>query len=1156
MSQPTSFEQFQTFLREMFQYDNNDLDFGLFKVLRLKRNYIEQFINGDSEQDLRQIVQGEMAAIRSAESEDERESLGRYLTELGRKTKDAWAALLPEPNDAEKQVRLKQAVAALEEQDKLAATLQRLERWLATQRVSLGHLEAQLYNYLLNFFELYYQNGDFGYNSRASNAFKVPYEADYDGSDTLFHWKHKDSYYIKTGASFPEVKLDVLGQKVVFRLQAGGDEGAEATAQNNNKESDIKQYRLAGIAQESSADSSNTWVLRFTLAKASTPKAEVYQQLWQAAFAGVTHAPADIAPYLLEGNENKSVFNDLGKDHDKAEGGQIKGINQLRLSQDKYFEAIAKHPAFRALGSNGDKRVETLKQDVTAQALYAIDKALNRFYVGQDADYFIHKDLHGFLTREKDRFIKNVIFSDLDTLLARQVEPATLIIARGFNAVAARIIEFLDVLETFQRNLFTLKKKVVDTHWLISVGKIDAAFYPRIIANPRLIDYWASEFKCAVTSIEDVAAHPTLVVDTSLFSNTAERELIEEIIGSFDRLDEQTDGLLIHSENWQALNLLQDKFRERIQCIYIDPPYNTGGDGFLYKDSFRHSSWASMIEDRLALAKGFLGQTGVLFASIDDKERLQLERLLAEAFGAGNRVEELIWAQNSNKNKSPTYSTNHEYIEVFAKNLETVKAIPAMFREPKPGYAEIMELVERLNPDYPTITDIESEISRLFEQHKREVKEELEEQGVEFDKILDPWKGLYNYNRAEYRDQNGDYVDELSARSSLAKIWIWRESDTSMPQVKQDSQKAEFRDPLHLAFRFYEPRHPETNNTSPHPKRGWAWPYERMEGQTSCFVELERDKRIVWGKNEKKIPQIKRFLHEAETNVSKSVVLDYSDGEKDLTNITGKTRTFASPKPVSLINRLVEQSTSAGDWVMDFFAGSGTTVHAVLQLETKRRFVISEMGEHFDTILKPRIARVMYSAHWKAGHPGAANRHRHIIKVQRLEQYEDVIANLDTAWNDSTLPEGIPVSYLFRPEQNRTQLSLNLKRPFDNRLRVGRAREEQAIDLLESWAYLQGYWQRSRRVFNEAGRRYECLETECGTLVVLRDIIEPEDDSAGLKAIVARYVDCDEGGNSTLRLRRLEVNHWANLVSIEAALNGLPCTIINAQDFDRGAEWV
>jgi len=116
MSQPTAFEQFQQFLREMFQYDNNDLDLGLFKVLRLKRNYIEQFITGEGENDLKKIVARELSAIRSAESEDERESLGNYLNDLGRKTKDAWTALLPTPNDTAKQAALKKAIEQLEDE--------------------------------------------------------------------------------------------------------------------------------------------------------------------------------------------------------------------------------------------------------------------------------------------------------------------------------------------------------------------------------------------------------------------------------------------------------------------------------------------------------------------------------------------------------------------------------------------------------------------------------------------------------------------------------------------------------------------------------------------------------------------------------------------------------------------------------------------------------------------------------------------------------------------------------------------------------------------------------------------------------------------------------------------------------------------------------
>lgn len=162
MTTATPFSQFQTFLREMFQFDHNELDFGLFKVLRLKRTYIEQFISGDGDQDLRRIVSRELQAIRSADDADERQWLANRCELLGIKAKKAWESTVADVQNPAQHETLRQAVRALEEDDKLTTTLERLDRWLQAQQHSDSHLEAQLYNYLLNFFELYYQNGDFG----------------------------------------------------------------------------------------------------------------------------------------------------------------------------------------------------------------------------------------------------------------------------------------------------------------------------------------------------------------------------------------------------------------------------------------------------------------------------------------------------------------------------------------------------------------------------------------------------------------------------------------------------------------------------------------------------------------------------------------------------------------------------------------------------------------------------------------------------------------------------------------------------------------------------------------------------------------------------------------------------------------------------------
>jgi adenine-specific DNA-methyltransferase len=1103
----TPFAQFQTFLREMFQYDHNDLDFGIFRVLRFKRTYIEQFINGDGGEDLRGIVARELAVIRSAESRNEQEALGRYLEELGKKAKDAWTVLQQDPNDADKQAKLRQAIEALEDEGNLTATLERLDRWLSTQRLSESFLEAQLYNYLLNFFELYYQNGDFGYNSRAGQAFKVPYEADYDGSDTLFHWKHKDSYYIKTANSFPEVRVEVRSQKIVFRLEAGGDEGAETTAQNNNKDTGIKHYRLASIVE-----TDGEWRVTFRLAETSTPKTDIYPALWRAVFS----SDADLTPFLYrkekDGEAPKPIFKDLGADYDKTEGGQVKGINQLRLSEDAYAEAVAERPEFADHGRNKEARVTAATAHPTVKALYALDKALNRFYVGQDADYFVHKDLRGFLTREKNRFIKNVVFSDLEALLDPKADGATRILARAFNAVASRIIEFLDALETFQRNLYTLKKKVVDTHWLISVGKIPETYYPRLLEFQTLLDYFRDEFKLDVKSVDDLKNHPTLVVDTSLFVGGDERALADDILSdpAFDNLDEQIDGLLLHSENWQALNLLQEKYRERVKCIYIDPPYNTGNDGFLYKDSFRHSSWISMMWDRLEISTSLLKNQGFLFSSIDRNEHRNLIQTMTSLFGENNFIEEIVWQKSYGGGHKTKHVNNlHEFLIGFACNKA---ATPTFWLRPDPEASKYYKFEDdksgirgryRTQPLHTTSNDFRKNLT--YPIPIPDCTPENEE-----------WKSRMN----EIREQ----LSEGRLKITQQETGEWRVTLDGLPWK------------YGLIF----------------PEKQWQWAWD------STRTAIIDDRLVISiGKNDLVI-EYKQYEfgedgEERGRKPSSILIGPYTQtGTSDLEDVIGF-EGIKFPKPVGLIEEIIGIGFDDPDaFVLDFFAGSGTTAHAAISLNKKgnsrfRKFILSEADAHFETVLKRRVARVMHTLAWKNGDPQNRDGWQGIVKIQRLEQYEDILANLETAWDGERLPEGVPVQYLFRPEQNRVQLSLDLSRPFDNEIFIGKDRSQPVkLDLMETWVYLQGYWARSRRVYQEGGRRYLAIETQCGTLVVFRDIREPEDDSAALNAIAEGYRDA----SGAFRVQRMEVNHWADLRRL-----ALPTTLLAVNDFDRGAVW-
>lgn len=312
------------------------------------------------------------------------------------------------------------------------------------------------------------------------------------------------------------------------------------------------------------------------------------------------------------------------------------------------------------------------------------------------------------------------------------------------------------------------------------------------------------------------------------------------------------------------------------------------------------------MHNRIDQLHRLLPADGAMFVSIDKTERTVLEQTLDAVFGADNRVEELIWTMNTNNSQAPNYSTNHEFVQVYARHRPTVEQDKAMFREPKPGFEEVMALVAVLNPAYPRIADIETALRALYEQHKLDYRSDVEAQGLELEdeKDNDPWRGLYNYSHAEYRDAEGCLVAEKLAQSQQAHIWIWQEDNTSMPATKQADST---RDPQHANWRFYNPPHPSTGKPCPHPKSGWKFAYsdDADSPDKHSFTALASDHRIAFGDSEKKVPRIKRMLHEVETNVGKSVFRDYSDGEKQTSALFGKTGGFLAPKHTDFVSRFI-----------------------------------------------------------------------------------------------------------------------------------------------------------------------------------------------------------------------------------------------------------
>ena len=274
--------------------------------------------------------------------------------------------------------------------------------------------------------------------------------------------------------------------------------------------------------------------------------------------------------------------------------------------------------------------LELGKPHVTASGEKAdytrIEAHLRRYTARNTFDYFIHKDLGGFLRRELDFYIKNEVMhlDDVENETAPRVEQYLSKI-KIIRKIAGKIIAFLAQLEDFQKKLWLKKKFVVETQWCIRVGCIPAAFRAEIATNDAQREEWVKLYGLNIPSPLSplsplwgelqgegfLNAHPTLVVDTR-HSDAGFAARLLEAVGD---VDAQTDGVLFHSENFQALSVMQVRYREQTCCAFNDPPHNTGVDGFPYKDAYEHSSWLSMIEGRLSLVRSLLSQVVITAAS-------------------------------------------------------------------------------------------------------------------------------------------------------------------------------------------------------------------------------------------------------------------------------------------------------------------------------------------------------------------------------------------------------------------------------------------------------------------------------------------------------------------------------------------------------------
>ena len=357
--------------------------------------------------------------------------------------------------------------------------------------------------------------------------------------------------------------------------------------------------------------------------------------------------------------------------------------------------------------------------------------------------------------------------------------------------------------------------------------------------------------------------------------------------------------ILIEGDNLEALTTLAYTHAGKIDVIYIDPPYNTGNKDFIYndsyvdnEDSYRHSKWLSFMSRRLKIAKKLLSDRGIIFISIDDNEQANLKLLCDDIFGLKNFVCSFIW-RGGKRNMAKWVSTSHEYMLLYAKDLTACRNLGVEWHEKKKGINEIYKMVRQLIKDY----------AGDYEQASKALKKWYSSLPED-----NPAKDHSHYS---WIDQNGVYfASDISRGGGGGPQW--------------------------------EITNPDTGQVVKTPSRGWA--YSTLE---QLMFDIEAGLIHFNGNG---VPCKKRYLKDNETTILETVFYkDRRASSKRLRDLMGGD-TFPFPKDEEILAEKINSFSTKQSTILDFFAGSGTTLHAVMLLNAedggKRQCILCTNNEN------------------------------------------------------------------------------------------------------------------------------------------------------------------------------------------------------------------
>lgn len=452
-----------------------------------------------------------------------------------------------------------------------------------------------IFNHVYEFFSRYYVDGDFIPRTRYGGSDK--YFVPYNGEEVLLHWATKDMYYIKTDEYFNKYTFKTGKNQANFVL-------VEAQIEQSNIKGDNKYFILHGEDPVFFDPNSGIVEIRFNYRALTDQEKEKY-------------GPRRIQDTLV----------DIAFEKISASLGQSSLHDILRPSDGKAKSSLKKH--------------------------------LEAYVERNTKDFFIHKDLKGFLSKELDFYLKNEVWdlTELNNITNSQIQ-MTRAKSKAICSISSKIIAFLMQVEEFQKRLYEKKKLILKTNFIITLDRIKdycgeeylESIVTSILENKSQLNEWQELLGINIKNEGDLISKRTLdskkwkklPVDTVHFDIDFKLSLLEHVTKNND-LDKVIDGVLLKSENWQALNLLENTFGEKVKVMYIDPPFNTGKDGFLYKDMYNHSSWLTMMHNRLGMAEKLLDNKGSIFVQIDYNENMRLKLLLDNIFGESNFLNELVW---------------------------------------------------------------------------------------------------------------------------------------------------------------------------------------------------------------------------------------------------------------------------------------------------------------------------------------------------------------------------------------------------------------------------------------------------------------------------------------------------------------------------------